>query len=114
MRFLPAYRGTKNELLLNRNKFNVRNAPEVVNYDRELKKLNDQLAATSDTEEKSKLMTRLSEVEQQHRIADSADVSARGPPEACILAPSREPPLGSDCCFFLFFGLLVACRGLKS
>ena len=81
---------------------NLRNAPKVVNYERELRKLKDQIAATSDKEEKSKLMTRLSEVEHQHRIADSADVSARGPPEACILAPSREPPLGSDCCFFLF------------
>ena len=42
---------------------NLRNAPKVVNYERELKKLKDQIAATSDKEEKSKLIKRLSEVE---------------------------------------------------
>ena len=43
---------------------NLRNAPKVVNYERELKKLNAQLAATSDKEEKSKLIERLSKVEK--------------------------------------------------
>ena len=98
---------TKNELLLNRN--NVRTAPEVVNYERELKKLNAQLAATSDKEEKSKLIERLSKVEKQHHVTDSADVWAREPPQVCILAPSREHPLDSDSAFL--FALLVACRG---
>ena len=53
---------------------NLPNAPKVVNYERELKKLNDQIAATSDEEEKSKLIKRLSKVEKQHHITDSADV----------------------------------------
>ena len=42
------------------NKYNFK----VVNYERELKKLNDQSAATSDKEEKSKLIERLSKVEK--------------------------------------------------
>ena len=41
---------------------NLRNAPKVVNYERELKKFKDQIAATSDKEEKSKLIKRLNEV----------------------------------------------------
>ena len=53
---------------------NLRNAPKVVNYERELKKINDQIAATSDEEEKSKLIKRLSKVEKQHHVTDSADV----------------------------------------
>ena len=40
----------------------LRDAPKVVNYERELKKLKDQIAATSDKEEKSKLIKRLNEV----------------------------------------------------
>ena len=60
---------------------NLRNAPKVVNYERELKKLKDQIAATSDKEEKSKLIKRLNEVEKQHRVTDSADVWARQPLE---------------------------------
>ena len=53
---------------LNRN--NLRNAPKVVfqaeleKLERELKKLNGQSAATSDKEEKSKLIERLSKVEK--------------------------------------------------
>ena len=53
---------------MNRN--NLRNAPKVVfqaeleKLERELKKLNDQSAATSDKEEKSKLIERLSKVEK--------------------------------------------------
>ena len=43
---------------------NLPNAPKVVNYERELNKLNDQSAATSDKEEKSKLIERLSKVEK--------------------------------------------------
>ena len=55
-------------IFLNRN--NLRNAPKVVfqaeleKLERELKKLNDQSAATSDKEEKSKLIERLSKVEK--------------------------------------------------
>ena len=60
---------------------NLRNAPKVVNYERELKKLKDQIAATSDKEEKSKLIKRLNEVEKQHQVTDSADVWARQPLE---------------------------------
>ena len=56
-------------------------AVPVVNYERELKKLKDQIAATSDKEEKSKLMKRLNEVEKQHQVTDSADVWARQPLE---------------------------------
>ena len=68
---------------MNRN--NLRNAPKVVfqaeleKLERELKKLNDQSAATSDKEEKSKLIKRLNEVEKQHHVTDSADVWARQP-----------------------------------
>ena len=53
---------------LNRN--NLRNAPKVVfqaeleKLERELKKLNDQSAATTEKEEKSKLIERLSKVEK--------------------------------------------------
>ena len=46
-------------MFLHRN--NLRNAPKVVNYERELKKLNDQIAATGDEEKKLKFMKRLSE-----------------------------------------------------
>ena len=60
---------------------NLRNAPKVVNYERELRKLKDQIAATSDKEEKSKLIKRLNEVEKQHQVTDSADVWARQPME---------------------------------
>ena len=56
-------------------------AVPVVNYERELKKLKDQIAATSDKEEKSKLIKRLNEVEKQHHVTDSADVWARQPLE---------------------------------
>ena len=56
-------------------------AVPVVNYERELKKLKDQIAATSDKEEKSKLIKRLNEVEKQHYVTDSADVWARQPLE---------------------------------
>ena len=49
---------------------NLRNAPKVVNYERELKKLKDQIAATSDKEEKSKLIKRLNEVEKQHYVTE--------------------------------------------
>ena len=59
----------------------LRNAPKVVNYERELKKLKDQIAATSDKEEKSKLIKLLNEVEKQHYVTDSADVWARQPLE---------------------------------
>ena len=51
---------------------------KVYNYERELKKLKDQIAATSDKEEKSKLIKRLNEVEKQHHVTDSADVWAQG------------------------------------
>ena len=54
---------------------------KVVNYTRERKKLKDQIAATSDKEEKSKLIKRLNEVEKQHQVTDSADVWARQPLE---------------------------------
>ena len=54
---------------------------KVYNYERELKKLKDQIAATSDKEEKSKLIKRLNEVEKQHQVTDSADVWARQPLE---------------------------------
>ena len=100
-------------MFLHRN--NLRNAPKVVfqaeleKLERELKKLNDQIAATSDKEEKSKLIKRLNEVEKQHHVTDSADVWAREPPQVCILAPSREHPLDSDSAFL--FALLVACCG---
>ena len=53
---------------MNRN--NLRNAPKVVfqaeleKLERELKKLKDQSAATSDKEKKSKLIERLSKVEK--------------------------------------------------
>ena len=53
---------------MNRN--NLRNAPEVVfqaeleKLERELKKLNDQSAATTEKEVKSKLIERLSKVEK--------------------------------------------------
>ena len=60
---------------------NLCNAPKVVNYERELRKLKDQIAATSDKEEKSKLIKRLNEVEKQHQVTDSADVWARQPLE---------------------------------
>ena len=56
------------KIFLNRN--NLCNAPKVVfqaeleKLERELKKLNDQSAATSDKEEKSKLIERLSKVEK--------------------------------------------------
>ena len=56
-------------------------AVPVVNYERELKKLKDQIAATSDKEEKSKLIKRLNEVEKQHHVTDSADIWARQPLE---------------------------------
>ena len=56
-------------------------AVPVVNYERELKKLNDQLAATSDKEEKSKLIKCLNEVGKQRHVTDSADVWARQPLE---------------------------------
>ena len=56
-------------------------AVPVVNYERELKKLKDQIAATSDKDEKSKLIKRLNEVEKQHHVTDSADVWARQPLE---------------------------------
>ena len=71
MCFLPAY-GVRllgsRSFFVNRN--NLRNAPKVVfqaeleKLERELKKLNDQSAATSDKEEKSKLIERLSKVEK--------------------------------------------------
>ena len=54
---------------------------KVVNYTRERKKLNEKIAATSDKEEKSKLIKRLNEVEKQHQVTDSADVWARQPLE---------------------------------
>ena len=57
---------------------NLRNAPKVVNYERELRKLKDQIAATSDKEEKLKLIKRLNEVKKQHHVTDSADVWAQG------------------------------------
>ena len=60
---------------------NLPNAPKVVNYTPERKKLNDKIAATSDKEEKSKLIKRLNEVEKQHHVTDSADVWARQPLE---------------------------------
>ena len=50
---------------------------ELEKFERELKKLKDQIAATSDKEEKSKLIKRLNEVEKQHYVTDSADVWAR-------------------------------------
>ena len=52
------------------NRNNLRNAPKVVfqaeleKLERELTKLNDQSAPTSDKEEKSKLIERLSKVEK--------------------------------------------------
>ena len=58
---------------MNRN--NLRNAPKVVfqaeleKLERELKKLNDQSAATSDKEEKSKLIERLSKVSASATVA---------------------------------------------
>ena len=74
MCFLPAYGvrllGSRISFL-NRN--NLRNSPKVVTdvfqaelekLERELKELNDQSAATSDKEEKSKLIERLSKVEK--------------------------------------------------
>ena len=73
MCFLPTYGvrllGSRIDFFgLNRN--NLRNAPKVVfqaeleKLERELNKLNDQSAATSDKEEKSKLIERLSKVEK--------------------------------------------------
>ena len=54
---------------------------KVVNYTPERKKLNEKIAATSDKEEKSKLIKRLNEVEKQHHVTDSADIWARQPLE---------------------------------